>query len=128
LPDDAFEGEVTRFSSALDRESRTMRVEVDLPNAEHRLLPGYYGYVTLLLEEFPQTPTVPSSALLSDAEGSFVYVIEGSTCKRRAVTVNFKDGSVVGIASGLEGGEQVVKTGGGQLSDGQEVRAVNESK
>jgi hypothetical protein len=34
----------------------------------------------------------------------------------------------VGIASGLEGGEQVVKTGGGQLSDGQEVRAVNESK
>ena len=128
LPGDTFEGEVTRFSSALARSSRTMRVEIDLPNAEHRLLPGYYGYVKLLLEEFPQTPTVPSSALLTDANGSFVYVVEGSTCKRRAVEVNFKDGSIVGIASGLKGGEQVVKAGGGQLADGQEVKAVNESQ
>lgn len=128
LPGETFEGQVTRFASALDRSSRTMRVEIDLPNAKHRLLPGYYGYIKLLLEEFPQTPTVPSSALMTDKEGSFVYVVEGTTCHRRAVTTNFKDGSVVGIASGLSGGEQVVKAGGGQLADGQEVKPVNDSE
>lgn len=128
LPGERFEGEVARFASALDRSSRTMRVEIDLPNPMERLLPGYYGYVRLLLEEFPKTPTVPSSALMTDAEGSFVYVIENNTCRRRAVTTNYTDGSIVGLASGLEGDEQVVKAGGGQLADGQQVDAVNESE
>jgi RND family efflux transporter MFP subunit len=124
LPGEQFEGEVTRFSSALERASRTMRVEVDLPNPDQRLLPGYYGYVKLILEDFAQTPTVPSSALMTDEEGSFVYVIEDNKCQRRGVRANYKDGAIVGIAEGLSGDEQVVKAGGGQLSDGQEVMPV----
>ncbi|MDA1050699.1 MAG: efflux RND transporter periplasmic adaptor subunit [Planctomycetota bacterium] len=125
LPGETVPGTVTRYSSTLDPTSRTMRVEIDLPNADHRLSPGYYGYVTLILNEFKDVPTVPSSAVMTDDEGLFVYVLEGSTCKRRAVTTNFADGAIVGIASGLAGGETVVRSGGGQLSDGQQVATAN---
>jgi len=125
LPGERFEhGEVTRFASSLDRNSRMMRVEVDLKNPDHRLLPGYYGYVTLYLDELVQTPVVPSSALMAKGKERFVYVIEGDVCRKRAVTTNYQDGEIVGIGSGLQGGEQIVKAGGGQLDEGQEVVAV----
>jgi RND family efflux transporter MFP subunit len=125
LPGEKFVGEVTRFSTALDPTSRMMRVEVDLENPEHRLLPGYYGYVTLLLDEFPQTPVIPSSALMAGPNETFVYCLEGDVCRKRVVITNYQDGTIVGIGMGLHGGEQIVQAGAGQLADGQKVVATN---
>ncbi|MBI2478361.1 MAG: efflux RND transporter periplasmic adaptor subunit [Planctomycetia bacterium] len=124
LPGDRFEGQVTRFATSLDTNSRMMRVEIDLDNPEHRLLPGYYGYVTLLLGEFPQTPVIPSSALMAEGNETFVFFIEGDVCRKRVVTTNYQDGTIVGIDSGLRGGEQIVQAGAGQLADGQKVVAM----
>ncbi len=124
LPGEKFVGQVTRYSSSLDATSRMMRVEIDLENPEHRLLPGYYGYVTLYLEEMPQTSVIPSSALLIDGAATFVYVVEDGVCRKRVVTTNYQDGTIVGIATGLEGHEQIVRAGGGQLSDGHKVTPV----
>jgi RND family efflux transporter MFP subunit len=126
LPGDRFEGQVTRFATSLNTTSRMMRVEIDLDNPEHRLLPGYYGYVTLFLGEFPQTPVVPSSALMAVGNETFVYCIEGDVCKKRVVTTNYQNGTIVGIESGLHGGEQIVEAGAGQLADGQKVVAQRE--
>ncbi len=124
LPGEKFEGPVARFSPSLDVSSRMMRVEIDLKNPQNRLLPGYYGYVTLFLQELPDTPVVPSSALLTDGSKTFVYVVEDGICRKRAVSINYQDGTIVGIASGLSRGEQVVRAGGGQLTDGQAVVPV----
>jgi RND family efflux transporter MFP subunit len=125
LPGERFEGQVTRFATSLDTTSRMMRVEIDVQNPENRLLPGYYGYVTLFLDEFLQTPVIPSSALVVEGNETFVYCIEGDVCRKRIVITNYQDGRIVGIGSGLRGGEQVVKAGAGQLADGQKVIAVN---
>ena len=124
LPGERFEGEVSRFASSLDRSSRMMRVEIDLTNHDGWLLPGYYGYVTLSLDEFRQTPVIPSSALVAEGTERFVYVIDGDVCRKRAVTTNYQDGVIVGIGSGLSGGEQIVQAGAGQLADGQKVLAI----
>lgn len=102
-----------------------IRTEVDLDNANGRLLPGYYGDRTVHLEEQPANPVIPSSALQSDAEGRFVLVVDGGAVHRRGVTVNFRDGSMAGIASGLSGGESVIRSSGGQLSEGQSVTATS---
>lgn len=126
LPGREFEGEVTRFSPSVDMQSRLMRVEVDLENPEGILRPGYYGYVTVYLEELPETPVVPSSALLTDEESGeeVVYLVQDGIAHKRVVTTNYSDGAIVGIASGLEGGEEVVRAGGGQIDDGDSVTAV----
>jgi RND family efflux transporter MFP subunit len=125
LPDMTFEGEVTRFATGLDATSRMMRVEVDLANPDHKLMPGYYGYVTVMLDEMPQTLVVPSSALLQSGSDSCVYVVANGVLQRRVVTTCFQDGTTVGINSGLTANEQVVQSGGGQLRDGQQVVGVN---
>ncbi len=124
LPDAEFEGQVSRFSSSLHMTSRLMSVEVDLPNPDGRLMPGYYGYVTVYLEEMKQTPVIPSSALLTDGDQEYVYVCEGGQAHRRNITTSYQDGTKVGVKEGLQEGDQVVRAGGGQVSDGQQVMAV----
>lgn len=124
LPGESFEGEVTRFSAALDKNSRMMRVEIDLANGDGRLRPGYYGYVTIYLDEYPNTPVVPSSALLAEGDDRYVYVVEDGAAHKTKVMVNYQDGAIVGISSGLEGGEEIVRAGGGLISDGQAVTAI----
>jgi RND family efflux transporter MFP subunit len=123
LPGERFPGEVTRFAGALDPMSRMLRVEIDLKNPDQRLLPGYFGYVTLFLDEFPQTPVVPSSALVAEGDKLFVYRAEGGVCRKCLVTTNYQDGKIAGIKAGLHGGEQVISAGAGQLTDGQKVNA-----
>ena len=56
LPGRRFEGTIIRMAMALDEKTRTMRTEIHLTNSPkamgvNRLLPGYYGYVTLYLDE-----------------------------------------------------------------------------
>ena len=52
-------GAVTRIASALDPATRTMRVEIDLPNPDERLLPGMYVQVTLALAPPQSKPAAP---------------------------------------------------------------------
>jgi membrane fusion protein (multidrug efflux system) len=101
-----------------------LRVEIDLPNDDRKLLPGYFGYVTIQLAEFKETPVIPTSALTIIDDRSYVFVVEGTTCHRREVTTNYRDGAIVGIESGIMAGDQVVRSGVGQLTDGQEVSPV----
>ncbi|MBW3596352.1 MAG: efflux RND transporter periplasmic adaptor subunit, partial [Planctomycetes bacterium] len=128
LAGETFEGVVSRFSPTLDENSRLMRVEIDLPNPEGRLRPGYYGYLTVFLEEQSQAPVIPSSALLSDGKEQFVYVVKNDTAHKQPVVAGYNDGSIVGIASGLRGGEQVVRAGAGQIHDGQPCTPVLAAK
>jgi len=128
LPGEQFEGEVSRFSTALDRNSRMMRVEIDLENPEGRLMPGYYGYVTLHLEHLPQLAVIPSSALLTEGNDSFVFVVDQGKTEKRIVKTSYRDGSIVGIELGVSPGEQVIQAGGGLLIDGQTVIAMNGSQ
>jgi RND family efflux transporter MFP subunit len=128
LPGQQFDGKVARFSRSLDRTSRMMRTEIDLenpagPDGKRRLLPGYFGYVTIYLAEYKDAPTIPASALITRGNKSFVYLVQDGRVHPREVTSGYQDGAVVGIASGLEPGEVIVGSGAGQLREGQEVIA-----
>lgn len=124
LPDERIEGQIARFAESLDRTSRMMRVEIDLPNPERKLRPGYYGYVTVFLQEHKQTPVVPSSAIVTQGNEAFVYVVDDGMVQKRAVQPVYQDGIVVGVGNGLRAGELVVRAGGGELRDGQPVAAM----
>jgi len=116
---------VTRFSTTLHEDSRMMRVEIDLQNPGDRLMPGYYGYVTLFLETLSRQSVIPSSALLTEGKESYVLVVDQGKVHKRTVKTTYKDGSIVGIETGVTPGEQVIQAGGGLLTDGQQVIAVN---
>ena len=58
------EGKVTRTAWALDPKTRTIRVEIDIPNPGGKLRPGLYAYATVIVEEHKDVLTIPTTAVV----------------------------------------------------------------
>ena len=127
LPDDPghpIDAKVTRTAQGLDARTRTMLVEVDVPNEPVRLYPGSYVNVKL---RFPgrRTPLIPGEALAW--RGDVVYVARLDTDNRVKfvrIQPGEDNGRQVQVLSGLQGGEQVVLNPSAELSDGDRVQPL----
>ncbi len=121
-----FEGRVTRAAGALDPASRTLRTEVRVSNASGELLAGMFVDVTLDVALTHRVVRVPSSAIVADARGVHVAVVDGSgKVHLVGVTQGLDNGTTVDIVSGLSGGEQVIVTPPSDVRDGMEVQPVS---
>ena len=128
LPGEEFTGTVTRTSWALDPSTRTLRTEVDVPNAHARLRPGMYAQVTIDLAEKPEACTVNIGAVVSQENRLWCFIVENGKAVRKAVTLGLKSGNEVEIASGLTGDELVVQSKSASLTDGQTVETVDAAR
>jgi len=117
-----FAGKVTRSAGAVDPATRTLRFQVDVPNADAKLYAGMYGEVRLPVAAERPTLTVPTSALVFGAEGTFVWVVEGDRAHKKSVVVGRDFGTELEITSGLSATDDVVKNPGERLVEGMTVR------
>ena len=101
-------GTVTRFAYRLDPETRNMRTEVDLPNADERLYPGMYAEISLEMNRRPDALAVPVTAIGSDAQGTFVFTVQDERIERKAVRVGVRDSGRAEVIEGLSENVAVV--------------------
>jgi RND family efflux transporter MFP subunit len=124
-----FNGKVARTSGAVDPNTRTMRVEVDVPNEKGELFPGMYGQVKFKIQQARPSPLVPTSALVFGTDGMRVATIEdGTRIKMKKVTVGRDFGSEAEIADGLTLDDSIVTNPGERLVDGVEVQVRSSEK
>jgi RND family efflux transporter MFP subunit len=119
----SFEGKVRLLGAIIDPQTRLGEIRIALkPDAALR--PGAFarGQVTVASA---QRPVVPQTAVLSDPQGSYVFIIgaDDHARLRRVVIADTSDEGVA-IASGLAGSERVVTTAGGFLHDGEPVKVA----
>jgi len=118
LPDRPVEGWVGRLSQAVDPATRTMAAEIFVPNKDHRLKPGMYATVTLILSDHPNAITVPVQAVLKDANGPFVFIVENKMAKRVPIQNGIEQASRIEVIAGLSGSESLITTGQQFVRDG----------
>ncbi|MDB4997823.1 MAG: hypothetical protein JWM74_5255 [Myxococcaceae bacterium] len=125
LPGRAFEGHVTRSAGTIDPASRTLNVEIDVPNPAGELLPGMFAQVTIAVAIAHPTVRVPSSAVIADARGVHVATVDGAgRVHLEAVLRGLDNGREIEIVDGLAGGEPVLANPGGDVTDGMRVEPV----
>jgi RND family efflux transporter MFP subunit len=122
-PGQKFAGTLTRTSGTLDPDSRTMRAEVRVPNADGRLLPGMYASVSLLSKRTRPTFSLPSTALISGGDSAQVASVDadGSVHLLR-VEVEHDFGAEIEIKHGLTGSESIIRAPGPQIKEGLRVQ------
>jgi len=107
----------------INPETRQGLVRIALPG-DRALRPGGFASSRIEVGEADR-PLLPESAVMGDAESSFVYVIaKDGTVERRDVKVGSVSAAGVGITSGLSGTEQVVMAAGAFLNPGEKVTPV----
>jgi membrane fusion protein (multidrug efflux system) len=125
FPGRTFQGRITRSAGALDPGSRTMNTEVRVPNADRALLAGMYAEVSLTLPNSHRVYELPATAVMNDAKGLRVAVVDQDLRVRLVPIVVERDtGTAVLVSSGLAGTERVVKLANAGLSDGSQVEVL----
>ncbi|MGI8743438.1 MAG: efflux RND transporter periplasmic adaptor subunit [Bryobacteraceae bacterium] len=112
---------VSRTGGMLDPASRTLRVEIDVPNGSGRLRPGMTVKVSLDLRKFPGSVTVPIAAVRGLASERSVFIVQDGKAKQLKVKVGLESPDWIQIVDGLRGGEDVIVASAGPLSDGNPV-------
>jgi RND family efflux transporter MFP subunit len=126
-PGQVFTGKIARNSNAIDPASRTLNVEVDVDNADHKLLPGAYVFVHFKIPQTERMLSIPSNTLLFRAQGLQVGIVRHGIVHLQAVTIGKDDGKTVEIASGLSPDDQVILDPSDSLSNGESVQIATSS-
>jgi RND family efflux transporter MFP subunit len=110
-----FEGAVARYAGQVDRATRTMVTEVDVPNKDGALTPGMYATVTLVLERHKNALCVPVLALSGDTA---LRLGPDGILERRVVKLGLQTAQRVEVLDGLREGDLVVVGGRSELRAG----------
>jgi len=121
-PDRVFEGTVTRVVQALNRATRTMTVELDLPNKDHLLKGGMFARVEVLVGKHANALQIPIDAVSRLEDAQYVYVVREGKAERVPVEIGVRDENRVEITKGLAGGEHVIVSGKDLVHDGTPVQ------
>ncbi len=117
----SFTGRIWQLSPVIDPQTRQGTVKIALPY-DTALRPGGFASVALIAGQ-TSAPLLPESAIQSDDQGAYVYIVDrDSKVRRRAVRTGPLTADGVSIVSGLRGDERVVLYAAGFLNPGETVK------
>ena len=123
------DGTVTRTAGALDPRSRTMQVEVQVPNHEGKLYAGMYGEVKFTLHNENAPIVVPANSFLFRTEGPEVATItDGNHIHWQKIKVGRDFGTELEVLEGLAENTEVVENPTDDLREGIEVQVKRGGK
>jgi RND family efflux transporter MFP subunit len=129
LPGRLFTGTVARTSNSLDPTSRTLLVEVDVPNPVGVLLPGMYAQVDLSSPRKDAPLMIPDDALIVRADGPQVAVVRpDQTVHLQKIEIGRDYGDRLEVVNGLEEGTTIIANPGDTAREGAKVQAVSVKK
>ncbi|MGH9443204.1 MAG: efflux RND transporter periplasmic adaptor subunit [Thermoanaerobaculia bacterium] len=129
LPDEPgkpLTGTLTFLDNTVQESTGTVTLRATVPNREHRLWPGRFVKVRLVLATLKAAVLVPATAVQVSAKGPFVYVVgSDSTAELRPVVPGQSQEALVVIEKGLKAGERVVVNGQLAVTPGGKVLVSN---
>ena len=127
LPGQVFKGTVARTAGAIDAATRTLQIEVNLPNHDDKLLAGAYVQVALPITGSSNVLTVQSNVLLFRPEGTRIAVVDsGGHVKLHTVTIGHDLGNSLEIVNGIGATDKLVLNPADSLADNDVVTLVQD--
>jgi RND family efflux transporter MFP subunit len=125
FPGRTFQGVIVRDSNAIDMAARTLRVEVDLDNADGALLPGAYAFVHFKQPNSSASVTLPSNTLIFRKDGTQVAVVRDGRARLQSIAIGRDYGATFEVKTGLTPGDQVISDPSDSLVDDTPVRVAD---
>ena len=124
------EGKITVVSPALDPNSTTVEVWVQIKNPDQRLKPGTSVQLSMLAQTIPNALVIPVAALLTAQDGttSVMQVSGDDHAHQKNVRVGIRQGDSVQIVEGLQAGDRVVASGAYGLPDKSKIKVESQNE
>jgi len=119
----SWSGKIVRFTRALDMNTRTMIVEVDVPNRDLTLSPGMFAETEINLQQHGSALNVPAQAVVRDGDKAFILIVNGAhRVEKRLVVTGIEGDNRIEILSGIRPGDSVIVSGQSSYQPDQHVR------
>jgi RND family efflux transporter MFP subunit len=120
-PDKPVKGVIARTAGAIDAITRSLQVDIEIPNEGRVLMPGAYIEATLKIATGKQL-IIPTNALIFGAGGPFVATVKDNKILKKKVSLGIDYGLQVEVRSGLTADEDIVVNPLDSITDGQVVK------
>ncbi|HMD70841.1 MAG TPA: efflux RND transporter periplasmic adaptor subunit [Bryobacteraceae bacterium] len=128
-PDRAYSGAIARISHAIDRETRTMAVELDVMNRDGSLAPGMYPTLKWPVRRSRPALFVPKTSVVSTTERTFAIRERNGMAEWVDIKKGVTDGDLVEVIGNLKAGDRVVRRATDEIRDGAPLRvAANQAR
>jgi multidrug efflux system membrane fusion protein len=119
-PEKIIKGRIARTAGAIDINTRTLQVDVEIPNENNALLPGAYVEVAMTVA-LGNSLIVPTNTLIFGSGGPFIAVVKDNRAEKKKVTLGIDFGNQVEIRSGLTPDDLMILNPMDSLVNGQAV-------
>jgi len=125
--DEQFLAKITSISPVVAKNTRTIKVSLELEKYDARIKPGMFASIDLVIQQRDNTIVVPKKALRTYNDEQCVFVVNPTTntAERVIVTVGLTNDNEAQITSGLTAGQKVITAG--SVTEGCPVRIADES-
>lgn len=125
-PGEVFEGFIDRISPVVDLTSRTSPVEMKISNFDHRLKPGMFARIKILIREKENALLIPRDAIVKENSSRYVFIVsEDNKVRHQKIEVGLCENNIFEVINGLNEGDIVVTMGNTRLEDGDMVEIVD---
>lgn len=120
-PDKIIKGRIARTAGAIDINTRTLQIDIEIPNENNALLPGAYVEVAMQIA-LGDSLIVPTNTLIFGAGGPFIAVVDkDNRAEKKKVTLGVDFGNQVEIRSGISADDRIILNPMDSLVNGQVV-------
>ncbi len=116
-----FHGRVTRISPSVNPETRSLTIEAEIDNRDHKLKPGYFARAEVVVQPQTNVLMIPRTAVVSYVGLTKVFVVQDGRAVERPVKLGTQSEGWVEVLEGVQPGEFVVVDQASRLRDGQPV-------
>jgi len=125
LPGRTFTGTIARTANSLDPSSRTLLVEVQVPNVDGALMPGMYAQVDFSNSRANAPLLIPAEALMVRADGTQIAVVgPDSIVHLQKIVIGRDYGDRLEVLQGLQVGDRIIANPDDNAREGVKVEAV----
>lgn len=131
----AFDGKITAISPLVDSQSRNLTIRASFANPDHKLLPGMFGTVSVVVGAPQDYISLPQTAVTINPYGNVVYIVTDKgkgpdgkpqlVANQAFVTTGQARGDQIAVTKGVSVGQEVVTSGQLKLSNGSPVIVNN---
>ena len=119
-----FNAKIANTAGAIDKTTRTLQIEIILPNDDNQLLPGSFVKVSVPIES-KDSLKVPLNAILFKALGPSVATVVNNKVKIKYVTIGQDFGNRLEIIQGLDASDEIILNPPDSIADGDSVEISN---
>ncbi len=119
-----FTGRIRQVSPVVDTATGTVKVTVESASTPPQVRPGAFVSVEIVRERRDGAVLLPRRSVIREMRTAHVFVTDGSTAEKRAVTLGLEEGDVIEALGGVEAGETVIVAGQGGLKPGAKIKVL----